>query len=64
MFGMYAVAQSRISGYALKNIVKPLGSAGTADPLNQRTTSGWKLSYVARILNVAFILDLQHAVSS
>lgn len=64
IFGMYAVAQSRISGYALKNIVKPLGSAGTADPLNQRTTSGWKLSYVARILNVAFILDLQHAVSS
>lgn len=64
IFGMYAVAQTRVSGYALKNIVKPLGSGGTSDPLNQRTTSGWKLAYVARILNVAFILDLQHAVSS
>ncbi len=58
-----AYAQTRISGMALKNIVKPLGSAGTADPLDQRTTSGWKLTYVAKILNDGFLVDVQHAVS-
>lgn len=64
IFGMHAYAQTRISGMALKNIVKPLGSAGTADPLDQRTTSGWKLTYVAKILNDNYIVDVQHAVSS
>ena len=64
IFGMHAAAQTRISGEALKNIVKPLGSAGTADPLDQRSTSGWKLTYVATVLNDNYILDLQHAVSS
>jgi len=61
--GMYAYAQTRISGKSLMNIVKPLGSAGTADPLDQRSTSGWKLTYVAKILNDNFLVDLQHAVS-
>ena len=64
ILGMYALAQTRISGETLRNIVKPLGSAGTSDPLDQRQTSGWKLTYVAKVLNDAFILDLQHAVSS
>lgn len=64
IFGMNAYAQTRIAGKALTNIVKPLGSAGTADPLDQRWTSGWKATYVAKVLNDAFILDLQHAVSS
>lgn len=64
IIGMYAYAQTRISGESLRNIVKPLGSAGTADPLDQRATSGWKLTYVAKILNDNFLLDLQHAVSS
>jgi len=63
IFGMHALAQSRISGEALKNIVKPLGSAGTADPLDQRSTSGWKLTFVGTILDDSLILDLQHAVS-
>lgn len=58
-----AYAQTRISGQTLKNIVKPLGSAGTADPLDQRTTSGWKLTYVAKILDDSKLVDIQHAVS-
>lgn len=58
-----AYAMTRISGWTLKNIVKPLGSAGTADPLDQRTTSGWKLSYVAKILDDNNLVDIQHAVS-
>jgi len=64
IFGQNAYAQTRISGEALKNIVKPLGSAGTADPLDQRTTSGWKAVYVARVLNANYIIVIYHAVSS
>jgi len=59
-----AYGQTRISGEALKNIIKPLGSAGTADPLDQRGTSGWKATYVAKILQQGFIVRIEHAVSS
>jgi len=31
-------------------IVKAKGSAGTADPLNQRSTVGWKAAHAAAIL--------------
>lgn len=55
---------SRISGAALKNIVKPLGSAGTADPLDQRSTSGWKATFVATRLNENFCVRIEHAVSA
>ena len=43
IFGSDAYGTTRISGEAMKNIVKPLGSAGTADPLDQRAT--WLESY-------------------
>ena len=59
-----AVGQTRISGEALKNIIKPLGSGGTVDPLNQRATSGWKATYVARILNNDFLHSLEHGVTA
>lgn len=61
IFGMYAYATSRVGGRALENIVKPLGSAGTADPLNQRETAGWKATFVAKILNDDFIVRIEHA---
>ena len=64
IFGKNAYAQTRISSEALKNIVKPLGSAGTADPLDQISTSGWKATYVAKVLNSNFIVVVYHAVSS
>lgn len=64
IFGMDAYGTSRISGEAMKNIVKPLGSAGTADPLDQRATSGWKATFVAKILNDAFLVRIEHAVSA
>lgn len=57
----YAYATSRINGFALQNIVKPLGSAGSADPLNQRETSGWKATFVAKILNDDYMLRIEHA---
>ena len=55
---------SRVSGEAMRNIIKPLGSAGTSDPLDQNSTSGWKASFVAKILNENFGLRIEHAVSS
>jgi len=38
--------------------VEGLGSAGTADPLHQRSTVGFSHPFVARILNDAFMLNL------
>lgn len=35
---------------AMEVIVKQRGSAGTADPLDQRSTVGWKASHAAKIL--------------
>jgi len=64
IFGKNAYAQTRISGESLKNIVKPLGTAGSSDPLDQRSTSGWKASYVAKVLNANFIILVEHAVSA
>jgi N4-gp56 family major capsid protein len=61
VFGANAYGITRISGEALKNIVKPLGSAGTADPLDQRATSGWKATFVAKILNENFIQRIESA---
>ena len=55
---------TRISGEAMKNIIKPLGSAGTADPLDQRSTSGWKATFVAIRLNENFAVRIEHAVSA
>jgi len=38
--------------------IKPLGSAGSADPLNQRGSVGWQHPFVARILNDSFMINL------
>jgi len=62
IFGTRAYAQTRISGEAVTNIVKPLGAG--EDPLNQRATSGWKATYAAVILNHSWIGVIEHAVSS
>lgn len=61
IFGANAYGITRVSGEAMKNIVKPLGSAGSADPLDQRATSGWKATFVAKILNEDFIQRVESA---
>lgn len=63
VFAKNAYAQTRISGHAMTNIIKPLGSAGTADPLNQRQTSGWKAAYVAKILQQGWLVVVRHGVT-
>lgn len=44
-------------------IVKPFGSSGTEDPLNQRQTAGWKTMYTAVRLNELAMVRLEVAVS-
>jgi N4-gp56 family major capsid protein len=49
----------------VQSIVKPFGSAGTADPLNQRATVGAKImAYTAKILNDNWIVRIEHGVSA
>ena len=46
--GAYGVTE--ITGGGLQTIVKQKGSAGTADPLDQRSSVGWKAIKTAKIL--------------
>lgn len=49
-FGRDAFGRVELSGGAMEMIVKPRGSAGSADPLDQRSTVGWKAAHAAAIL--------------
>lgn len=64
IFGANAVGVTRISGEAMRNIIKALGSAGTSDPLDQRSTSGWKATFVAKILNETYMIRIEHGVTA
>lgn len=58
----YGVVDVNGSG-TMQTIIKPAGSAGTADPLDQRSTVGAKvMGYTAKVLNPLWIIDIQHAV--
>ena len=46
--GAYGVTE--VTGGGLQTIIKQLGSAGTSDPLDQRSTVGWKAMKTAEIL--------------
>lgn len=61
IIAQHAYGITRISGESMKNIIKPVGSAGTADPLDQRSTSGWKATFVAKILNDDFLYRIECA---
>lgn len=43
----------------IETIVKPLGSAGTTDPLNQRASVGWKAWTITKILNDNFMVRIE-----
>jgi N4-gp56 family major capsid protein len=50
VLGADAYGTTEIKNGGLEHIVKQLGSAGTADPLNQRATAGWKATKTAVLL--------------
>ena len=43
VLGQYAYGITSLKGAKPRVIVKPAGSAGTADPLDQISTVGWKM---------------------
>ena len=55
--GAYGVTE--VTGGGLQTIIKQLGSAGTADPLNQRSTVGWKAMKTAEILTEAYLVRVE-----
>lgn len=66
VFGADAYGIVDIDGSgSMEIIVKPHGSSGTADPLNQRATIGAKvMAYTAVILQPLWIIDIEHVVSA
>lgn len=50
VMGANAYGVTEITGGGLQTIIKQKGSAGTADPLDQRSSIGWKAMKTAKIL--------------
>lgn len=55
--GAYGVTE--ITGGGLQTIVKQKGSAGTADPLDQRSSVGWKAIKTAEILIEPYMVRIE-----
>lgn len=56
-----AYGVTEVTGGGLQHIVKQLGSAGTADPLNQRASTGWKALKTAERLVEEYMVRIEHA---
>lgn len=54
-----AYGVTEVSEGGLQHIVKPLGSAGAADPLNQRGTVGWKAMKTAERLVEPYMVRIE-----
>ena len=59
ILGDNAYGITDIEGGGLEHIVKQLGSAGTADALNQRATAGWKATKVAERLVENYMVRIE-----
>ena len=60
-FGDGAYGVTEVSGGGLQTIVKQKGSAGTADPLDQRSSVGWKALKTAEILLPSYLIRVECA---
>lgn len=58
-FGKDAYGRVEPTAESLQMLVKQLGAGGTSDPLNQRSTVGWKASHAAKILYQERILRIE-----
>ncbi|MBQ3948282.1 MAG: N4-gp56 family major capsid protein [Ruminococcus sp.] len=61
VMGANAYGTTNVEGGGLESIVKQLGSGGTADPLNQRATAGWKAIKTAEILYNDYLVRIESA---
>ena len=59
VFGEGAYGVTEISGGGLQTIVKQKGSAGTADPLDQRSSVGWKAIKTAELLIPNYLVRVE-----
>lgn len=59
ILGDNAYGVTEVTGGGLQHIVKQLGSAGTADPLDQRATAGWKSIKTAERLVEQFMVRIE-----
>ena len=64
MVGRNAYAVTAVTGRGLETIAKQLGSGGTTDPLNQRSTMGWKANKAVTILDETAMVRYEHATST
>lgn len=51
-------------GVKPETIIKPHGSSGTNDPLNQTATAGWKAMFTSKILNDAAMVRIEHGATA
>jgi N4-gp56 family major capsid protein len=61
VLGANAYGVTEVTGGGLQHIVKQLGSGGTADPLNQRATAGWKGIKTAERLVENYMIRIESA---
>ena len=59
VLGDNAYGVTEITNGGLQHIVKQLGSAGTADPIDQRATVGWKATKVAERLVEQYMVRIE-----
>lgn len=60
-FGMDYFGKVDISGLNTDSIFHDVGSAGAADPINQRWTQAWKTTHASKILNELNAVVVEHA---
>ncbi len=60
VLGRYAYGLTSLKGAKPRVIVKPAGSAGTADPIDQISTVGWKLDgFAVKLLQPEFAVRIE-----
>lgn len=63
ILGKNAYGVTSLGKKGIQSIIKQLGSSGVADPLNQRSSVGWKSFTVAKILNEDFMARIESGVT-
>ncbi len=65
VLGQYAYGVTSLKGAKPRVIVKPAGSAGTADPLDQISTVGWKMDgFGAKLLQSEYAVRIECGFSA
>lgn len=59
VLGANAYGVTELENGGLEHIIKQLGSAGTADPLNQRASAGWKATKTAERLVESYMIRIE-----